>query len=184
MVLYGLDKYISYCTKFAWCMVCQVPPPKIEYNNTVYNSRSHSLSPAFSSLEDYNSSHCPIYPETQQSVRCYLWPTLQDSDGRVLVKGEVILKDNWPFPGFGILKIIHHSAFSQIALKVVIQLTLQIYNRNTLIVIYSVCKVSHQCLCDVLLFSFYRTYKPGVCSIRESINAPMTNDIYPCLVTI
>lgn len=153
MILFDLDKYISYCTKFAWCMVCQVPPLKIEHNNTVYSSKSHSLSPAFSSLEDYNSYHCPIYPETQQSVMFYLWPTLQDSDGRVLVKGEVVLKDNWPFAGFWILKIIHHSAFSQIALKAFIKLTLHIYGRNTLIVIYPVCKVNHYFLSDDLLFS-------------------------------
>ena len=92
MVLYYLDKYINYCTKFAWCMVCQVPPLKIEYSDTVYSSISHSRSSAFSFSDDYNPSRCPTYPETQESVMCYLWPTLQDSDGRVLVKGEVVLK--------------------------------------------------------------------------------------------
>lgn len=91
MLVFSLDKYIAYCTKFAWCIASQVPPLKIEYKNTVYNSKSHALSQAFSFAEENSSSYNQIYKRAQKSVMCYLWPTLQDSEGRVIIKGEVIL---------------------------------------------------------------------------------------------
>ena len=90
-VIYSLDEYIKYCTKFAWCMVSQVPPLEIEYKNKVFDSRTHVLSQAFG----FGGENCPDdhrrHPKAQQTIMCYLWPILQDCQGKVVVKGEVIL---------------------------------------------------------------------------------------------
>ena len=93
MLLFSLDEYIKYCTKFAWCVVSQVPPLQIEYRSNIYNSRTHVQSQAFSFGEDHTSrsSYQEVYPEGQKTVRCYLWPTLQDCEGKVIIKGEVLL---------------------------------------------------------------------------------------------
>ena len=44
-----LKPYIEYCTRFAWRIVTQVPPLKIDYKSTTYNPASHNESQAFSS---------------------------------------------------------------------------------------------------------------------------------------
>ena len=90
-VIYSLDEYIKYCTKFAWCMVSQVPPLEIEYKNKVFDSRTHVLSQAFSFGGENCPDHRRRHPKAQQTIMCYLWPTLQDCQGKVIVKGEVIL---------------------------------------------------------------------------------------------
>ena len=90
-VMYSLDEYIKYCTKFAWCMVSQVPPLEIEYKNKVFDSRTHVLSQAFSFGGENCPDHHRRHPKAQQTIMCYLWPTLQDCQGKVIVKGEVIL---------------------------------------------------------------------------------------------
>lgn len=90
-VMYSLDEYINYCTKFAWCMVSQVPPLEIEYKNNVFNPRTHVLSQAFSFRGENWADHHRRHPKAQQTIMCYLWPTLQDCQGKVIVKGEVVL---------------------------------------------------------------------------------------------
>ena len=77
-----LENYIKYCTKFAWLMVSQVPPLEIEYKDNIFNPRTHVLSQAFSFEADRSRT---------RRIFCYLWPTLQDCQGKVLVKGEVVL---------------------------------------------------------------------------------------------
>ena len=79
---HGLENYIKYCTKFAWLMVSQVPPLEIEYKDNIFNPRTHVLSQLFSFDGDQSRT---------RRILCYLWPTLQDCQGKVLVKGEVIL---------------------------------------------------------------------------------------------
>ena len=69
-------------------MVSQVPPLEIEYKDNVFNPRTHVLSQAFSFNADES--------ETRRNL-IYLWPTLQDCQGKVLVKGEVILINREPF---------------------------------------------------------------------------------------
>ena len=63
-------------------MVSQVPPLEIEYKDNVFNPRTHVLSQAFS-FNAYKS-------DTRRDL-IYLWPILQDCQGKVLVKGEVTL---------------------------------------------------------------------------------------------
>ena len=89
-LLFSLNDYIKYCTQFAWCAVTQVPPLKIDYKTAAYSSRSHTVSQAFSSTEERSPTRRPIRSESR-TVLCYLWPTLQDCDGEVIRKGEVIL---------------------------------------------------------------------------------------------
>ena len=90
ILLHRLNDYIKYCTLFAWCALTQVPPMKIDYSTTVYNSRSHMVSQAFSSSQERSPTRRPVYPEGQ-SILCYLWPVLEDCDGKVIRKGEVVL---------------------------------------------------------------------------------------------
>ena len=90
ILLQGLNDYIKYCTQFAWCAVTQVPPLKIDYKTAAYSSRSHTVSQAFSSTEERSPTRRPVRSESR-TVFCYLWPTLQDYDGKVIRKGEVIL---------------------------------------------------------------------------------------------
>lgn len=89
-LLHGLNDYIKHCIQFSWCAVTQVPPLKINYSTTVYSSKSHTVSQAFSSTEKGSQTRRPVHSEAR-AVLCYLWPTLQDCDGKVLRKGEVIL---------------------------------------------------------------------------------------------
>ncbi|KAL9960011.1 hypothetical protein ACROYT_G033401 [Oculina patagonica] len=89
ILLHGLSEYIAYCTRFAWCAVTQVPPLKIDYSTAVYSSRSHMPSQAFT--EERSPTRRSAYSESQ-SILCYLWPTLQDCDGKVIRQGEVVLK--------------------------------------------------------------------------------------------
>ena len=72
-------------------MVSQVPPLEIEYKDEVFNSRTHVLSQAFSFPEDHGLAHHQRHPTARRTIVCYLWPTLQDCEKKVLVKGEVIL---------------------------------------------------------------------------------------------
>ena len=89
-----LKSYIEYCTQFAWRIVTQVPPLKIDYKSTTYNPASHNESQAFSSSA---SRHTPgrwaSSQERTNIVKCYVWPTLHDFDGRVIEKGDVVLAD-------------------------------------------------------------------------------------------
>ena len=89
-LLGNLKDYIEYCTRFAWCALTQVPPLKIDYTTTVYSSRSHLVNQAFNSVETRSPTRRPVYSEGQ-SILCYLWPILQDCDGKVIRKGEVVL---------------------------------------------------------------------------------------------
>ena len=89
-LLYRLNSYIKYCTQFAWCAVTQVPPLKIDYKTTDYDSKVHEVSQAFSPSEKRSSSRRAMYSETR-NIMCYLWPTLLDCDGKVIRKGEVML---------------------------------------------------------------------------------------------
>lgn len=89
-LLHGLNDYIKYCTQFSWCALTQVPPLKIDFRTAAYSSRSHTVSQAFSSTEKGSPTRRPVHSEAR-AVLCYLWPTLQDCDGKVLRKGEVIL---------------------------------------------------------------------------------------------
>jgi len=88
-----LKAYIAYCTQFAWRIVTQVPPLKIDYKSSTYNSTSHNESQAFMSSA---SQHPPQRWASMQEhrtniVKCYVWPTLHDFDGRVIEKGDVVL---------------------------------------------------------------------------------------------
>lgn len=89
ILLHGLNEYIAYCTRFAWCAVTQVPSLKIDYTTAVYSSSSHMVSQAFT--DERSPTRRPAYSESQ-SILCYLWPTLQDCDGKVIRKGDVVLK--------------------------------------------------------------------------------------------
>lgn len=90
ILLLSLNDYIKYCTQFAWCAVTQVPPLKIDYTTVAYSSRSNMVSQAFTFTEERSPTRRPLYSESR-SIMCYLWPTLQDCDGKVIRKGEVIL---------------------------------------------------------------------------------------------
>ena len=48
------------------------------------------MSQAFSFTEERSPTRRPIRSESR-TVLCYLWPTLEDCDGKVIRKGEVIL---------------------------------------------------------------------------------------------
>ena len=89
-----LKSYIEYCTQFSWRIVTQVPPLKIDYKSSTYNPASHNESQAFSSSA---SRHTPERWASRQErtniVKCYVWPTLHDFDGRVIEKGDVVLAD-------------------------------------------------------------------------------------------
>ena len=89
-LLYRLKDYIKYCTQFAWCAVTQVPPLKIDYKTTDYDTKVHGVSQAFSPSEERSPSRRKMYSETRK-IMCYLWPTLLDCDGKVIRKGEVLL---------------------------------------------------------------------------------------------
>lgn len=89
-LLYVLNGYITCCTQFARCAVTQVPPLKIDYKTTDYNSKVHKVSQNFSPSEKRGSSRRAMYSETP-NTRYYLWPTLLDCDGKVIRKGEVML---------------------------------------------------------------------------------------------
>ena len=91
-LLHDLNDYTKYCTQFAWCAVTQVPPLKIDFRTAAYSSRSHTVSQAFSFTEERSPTRRPVRSESR-TVFCYLWPTLQDCDGKVIRKGEVILKN-------------------------------------------------------------------------------------------
>ncbi|XP_078342815.1 uncharacterized protein LOC144628574 [Oculina patagonica] len=77
----SLEKYIEYCCQFSWRMVTQVPPLKIGYESTMYNSMFHTESSSFAREKKTATSQ----------IKCYLWPTLLDCDNRVIEKGEVVL---------------------------------------------------------------------------------------------
>lgn len=89
-----LKPFIEYCTQFAWRIVTQVPPLKIDYNSSTFNPASHNESQAFSSSA---SRHTPkrwaSMQERTKRVKCYVWPTLHDFDSRVIEKGDVVLTD-------------------------------------------------------------------------------------------
>ena len=87
-----LKSYIEYCTQFAWRIVTQVPPLKIDYKSSTYNPASHNESQAFSSSA---SRHTPErWASSQERTNIiYVWPTLHDFDGRVIEKGDVVLAD-------------------------------------------------------------------------------------------
>lgn len=89
-----LKPYIEYCSRFAWRIVTQVPPLKIDYKSTTYNPASHNESQAFSSSA---SQHPPerwaSMQERSKPVKCYVWPTLHDFDGMVIEKGDVVLAE-------------------------------------------------------------------------------------------
>lgn len=92
ILLHDLSDYIQYCTRFAWCAVTQVPPLTIDYTTATFSSRSHTVSQAFSFGDEKSPTRRPVYSESR-SILCYLWPTLQDCDGKVIRKGEVILNN-------------------------------------------------------------------------------------------
>ena len=46
------------------------------------------MSQAFN--DERSPTRRPAYSESQP-ILCYLWPTLQDCDGKVIRKGEVVL---------------------------------------------------------------------------------------------
>ena len=85
-----LKGYIEYCTRFAWRLVTQVPPLKIDYKSSTYNSANHNESQAFSSSA---SQRWASMQERPKLVKCYVWPTLYDFDRRVIEKGEVVLSE-------------------------------------------------------------------------------------------
>ena len=87
-----LKPYIEYCTQFAWRIVTQVPPLKIDYNSSTYNPASHNESQAFSSSGSrHTSERWASMPGRTKLVKCYVWPTLHDFDSRVIEKGDVVL---------------------------------------------------------------------------------------------
>lgn len=90
-LLQSLKDYIHYCIQFAWYAVTQVPPLKIDYTTTVYSSKSHIVSQAFSLTEQDRSPSRHSHSFEARKIMCYLWPTLLDCDGKVISKGEVIL---------------------------------------------------------------------------------------------
>jgi len=90
VLLHDLNDYINYCTRFAWCALTQVPPMKINYSTAAYSSRSHIMSQAFAASETRSPSRRSAYTEAQK-ILCYLWPVLQDCDGKIIRKGEVVL---------------------------------------------------------------------------------------------
>ncbi|XP_058940404.2 trichohyalin isoform X2 [Pocillopora verrucosa] len=90
-ILHSLKDYIQYCIQFAWCAVTQVPPLKIDHTTTVYSSKSHIISQAFSLTDQDRGRSRRSYSSEARNIICYLWPTLLDCDGKVISKGEVIL---------------------------------------------------------------------------------------------
>lgn len=80
-LLNSLANYIGYCCRFSWRVVTQLPPLKIAYQGHKYDPRHH--------IESQCSPRNK--KSTSPQIRCFLWPILLDSDGTVLVRGEVAL---------------------------------------------------------------------------------------------
>ena len=96
-IMHEMNDYINYFTRFAWCALTQVPPMKIDYSTAIYSSKSYMVSQAFTSFGERSPTRTrrPVFPEAQK-ILCYLWPVLQDCDGKVIRKGEVILYSYYP----------------------------------------------------------------------------------------
>ena len=91
-----LKSYIEYCTQFAWRMVTQLPPLKVDYNSSTYNPDYHNESQAFASSARRETPVRWANAQDRTLVKCYVWPTLYDYDNRVIEKGDVILTEYGP----------------------------------------------------------------------------------------
>ena len=89
-----LKGYMEYCTRFAWRIVTQVPPLNVDYKSSTFNSAYHNESQAFSFSARQSSSESWVESQGRKQIKCYVWPTLFDSENRVIEKGDVVF-ENW-----------------------------------------------------------------------------------------
>jgi len=89
-----LKGYIEYCTRFSWRIVTQVPPLKIDSISTTFSPSYHIESQAFASSTQWGTSKRWGDFQQRKQIKCYVWPTLFDSDHRVIEKGDVVLADH------------------------------------------------------------------------------------------
>ena len=89
-----LRGYIEYCTRFAWRIVTQVPPLKVDYQSSTFNPSYLNESQAFSFSAKQKNPESWVESQGRKQIKCYVWPTLFDSEDRVIEKGDVVLQ-NW-----------------------------------------------------------------------------------------
>lgn len=89
-----LKSYIEYCTQFAWRMVTQVPPLKVDYKSSTFNPSYHTKSQAFASPVQQSTTGRWVDSRERKQIKCYVWPALFDADNRVIEKGEVVLAEH------------------------------------------------------------------------------------------
>ena len=88
-----LKGYMEYCTRFAWRIVTQVPPLNVDYKSSTFNSAYHNESQAFSFSARQSSSESWVESQGRKQIKCYVWPTLFDSENRVIEKGDVVFEN-------------------------------------------------------------------------------------------
>lgn len=87
-----LKGYMEYCTRFAWRIVTQVPPLNVDYKSSTFNSAYHNESQAFSFSARQSTSESWVESQGRKQIKCYVWPTLFDSENRVIEKGDVVFE--------------------------------------------------------------------------------------------
>ncbi|CAH3046942.1 unnamed protein product [Porites lobata] len=86
-----LKGYIEYCTRFAWRIVTQVPPLKVDYQSSTFNPSYQNESQAISFSAKQSTSESWVESQGRKQIKCFVWPTLLDSENRVIEKGDVVL---------------------------------------------------------------------------------------------
>ena len=69
----------------------QVPPLNVDYQSSTFNSSYQNESQAFSFSVKQSSSESWVESQGPKQIKCYVWPTLLDSENRVIEKGDVVL---------------------------------------------------------------------------------------------
>ena len=71
----------------------QVPPLNVDYKSSIVNYAYHNESQAFSFSAKQSTSESWAKSQERKQIRCYVWPTLFDSENRVIEKGDVVLEN-------------------------------------------------------------------------------------------
>ncbi|XP_066030249.1 uncharacterized protein [Pocillopora verrucosa] len=84
-LLLDLADYVKKLVKLTWRMVTQLPPLRLEYHKTTFNSQYHIMA---------GSDHKDKVGKDHEKPVCYLWPGLLDGGGRVIRVGEVTVRQS------------------------------------------------------------------------------------------
>lgn len=79
-----LDLYSKACLRLSWLIVTHVPPMNLEYQTLKFNTNIHQKSSGWRSFKGRAQEN------QEEDIACYLWPGLQDGEGRVIRTGEVV----------------------------------------------------------------------------------------------